>query len=256
MQDSFNTSSEPQPETEQLSKVEAVSGVLTDPSGTYENISRFSKTNYWLFPVLLVIIANLIGTFLFIQDEELTSQVMDKQKKQMREQMEEKVKKGDITREDANVAIESAEKFMNPKSVFFQIIGYAMAVIGPFLLLLILSLIALLILKILKGNANFQGLLNAIGLGNVIIAIGVIIGTVLAIVLGKLSGVSPALFFDEDSVGAKLFAFFTKLDVFYIWFYIVISIGIAKAGKVKTMPVMIILISVFLIYSVLTSLVF
>lgn len=254
MQDSFNTNSEQQ--DEQLSKVEAISGVISDPSGTYENISKFSKTNYWILPMVLIIIANIIGTFLFLQDEELTSKVMDKQKKQLREQMEEKVKSGDMTREDANTAIESAEKFMNPKSAFFQIIGYATAVVGPFLLLLILSLIALLILKILKGNSPFQGILNAIGLGNVIIAIGVIIGTVLSVVLGKLSGLSPALLFNEETIGTKLFALLTKLDFFYIWFYIVISIGIAKAGKVKTIPVIIILLSVFLIYSILTAIVF
>jgi len=256
MQDSFNTNSEPQPETEQLSKIEAVTGVITDPGNTFDNISRFSKTNYWIFPMILMIVANMIGTFLFFQDEELTSKVMDKQKKQLREQMDEKVKKGDMSREEANLAIESAEKFMDPKGMFFKIIGFAMGIFSPFILLFILSLISLVIIKILKGDFNFVGTLNVIGLGNVIIAIGVIIGTVLSVLMGDLSGLSPALIFKEEMTGAKINTFLTKIDVFYIWFYIVISIGIAKAGKVKTMPVMIILFSIFLIYSALTSLVF
>lgn len=256
MQDSYNTNSEPQTGMEQLSKIEAVTGVITDPGNTFENISRFSKTNYWIFPMILIVVANIIATFLFFQDEELTSKVMDKQKKQLREQMDEKVQKGDMTREDANVAIESAEKFMDPKGLFFKIIGYIMGVFSPFILLFLLSLIALVIVKILKGDFNFVSVLNVIGLGNVIIAIGVIIGTVLSVIMGDLSGVSPALIFKEEMTGTKINTFLTKLDAFYIWFYVVISIGIAKVGKVKTMPVMIILFAIFLIYSALTSLVF
>lgn len=120
----------PPEQFEELSKADAMAGVFTAPGETYETIANTPKQNYWIIPVMIAIVAGIIGTFLFMQDAQLVGNVMDKQKKKMQEQFDKNIKEGKMTQEDADKAMES----MNPKGTFFKIIGFGGSVIGPFLI--------------------------------------------------------------------------------------------------------------------------
>src|SRR6188474_1668692 len=144
-------SSEPEFQNEQLTNTEAMSGVFTAPGETYEIIANTPKKNYWLLPVVIFIAINLISTFLFMSDAELVSKTMEKQSAAMREQFEKNVKEGKMTQEDANKAMES----MNPAGIFFKAIAFGGAIIGPFIMLLLLGVVYLLGLKVMKAQFDF-----------------------------------------------------------------------------------------------------
>ena len=120
MENEFQQSGSTEPKV-QLSITDAISGTFTSPGPTYETIEATPKKNYWLVSMIICVVLALISTFIFLNDTELVDKVMDKQKQKMYETMDERVKSGQMSKEDANVAIEQAEKFMDPEGLFFQI---------------------------------------------------------------------------------------------------------------------------------------
>ena len=251
-----STNSEENVETidqfEELSKSEAMSGVITEPGETFEAIASGPKKNYWSSPVLIAVVLSLLSSFLFMRDPELTRNTMDKQKAKMTEKFEQNIKDGKMTQEEADNAMES----MNPNSPFFKIIGYAGALIGPFIILLLLSLIYLIVLKILKAEVEFTNILNVVGLAMLISSVGSILAILISIMKGNMTGVSPGIFLSEESIGEKAFSFLNKIDVFTIWFYVVIAIGLTKIAKIDMAKSATIVFGLFLVYAVITSLVF
>lgn len=214
-------------QTEQLSNTDAMAGIFTSPSETFETIADTQKKNYWLLPMIISILIGLVTTFLFMSDAELVSKTMEKQKQKMMEKFEENVKEGKMTQEDVDKAMES----MDPKGMFFKILGFGGAVIGPFIILLLLSVVYLLALKILKANFDFTNILNVVGLAMLIAAVGNLLSMVISILKGNFSTLGPSLFFNEDSIGEKTYTFLTKLDLFSVWFYAVIAVGLSRISR-------------------------
>jgi len=233
-QESTEQSSSVEEQLEQLSISEAITGVITGPEETFDTMVKTKKKNYWIVPVLLSIVIGIVVTFIFFRDTQLMSGIMDKQRSQLEKRMEEQVKSGKMSPEQSKQAIESAEKFMDPKSVFFQVIGFGGAAVVPFLMLFVLSLVYLLLLKIFKADVDFGNLLNVVGLPMIITIIGSIISLVLSIVMGTVSTLSPALILNEGMVGSKMAEFLTKVDLISIWYYIAVSIGLSKIARISS----------------------
>jgi hypothetical protein len=219
---------------EQLSISDAITGVITGPGETFDTMVKTKKKNYWIIPVLLSVVIGVVVTFIFFKDAQLMSGIMDKQRSQLEKRMEEQVKSGKMSPEQSKQAIESAEKFMDPKSTFFQIIGFGGAAVVPFLMLFVLSLVYLLLLKVFKAEVDFGNLLNVVGLSMIITIIGSIISLILSIVMGTVSTLSPALIFNEGMVGSKMAEFLTKVDLISIWYYFAVSIGISKIARISS----------------------
>jgi hypothetical protein len=244
------------PETqEELSKMEAITGIFTEPGNTFETINKVSK-NYWILPMIIAIVLGLITSFLFFSDNELVDKTMDKQRQKVREKMEESVKQGKMSQEQSREALEKAEKFMNPKSLFFQIIGYLGGAVTTFITLFLLSLVYLVFLKILKAQFNYMSLLNVIGLAMIVSGIGGIINIVLSIVMGDLSSLGLGLVLNASSVGTSFHGFLSKIDVFNVWFYVIISIGLIKVAKIKPLHSYLIVFGVWFVYLIIASFVF
>lgn len=238
---------------EQLSVSDSIIGVITSPGETFETMVSTKKKNYWVIPVLLSIVIGVVVTFIFFRDVQLMSGIMDKQKAQLEKRMDEQVKSGKMSTEQSKQAIEQAEKFMDPKSTFFQIMGYGGVVIVPFLMLFVLSLVYLLLLKALKADVDFGNLLNVVGLPMVITVIGSIVSLILSIVIGTVSTLSPALILNEGMVGAKMAEFFTKIDLMSIWYYFAVAVGLSKAAKISSGKSYGIVYGVWVFWIVITS---
>ncbi len=238
---------------EQLSISDAITGVLTSPGETFNTIVNTKKKNYWIIPVLLSIVIGVVVTFIFFRDAQLMSGIMDKQKAQLEKSMDERVKSGKMSPEQSKQAIEQAEKFMDPKSVFFQIIGYGGAAIVPFLMLFVLSLIYLLLLKVFKADVDFGNLLNVVGLPMIITIIGSIISLVLSILLGTVSTLSPALILNEGIVGSKMAEFLAKIDLITIWYYIAVAVGLSKVSRISSGKSYGVVFGVWIFWIIITS---
>jgi hypothetical protein len=237
---------------DQLSVSDAITGVITAPGETFETIANTPRKNYWIIPVLISIVLGLISTFMFMQDAELVDKLMDKQKNKMREKFEESIKQGKMTKEDADKAIES----MNPKGTFFKIIGFGGAAVGPFIILLLLSVVYLIALKIMKAQFEFTNILNVVGLALLIATVGNLISMVVSIIKGDLSTLGLSLFVSESSIGEKMYSLISKIDIFYIWFYVVIAIGLSKIARIKMLKSVIVVFFVWIVYLTVSTLLF
>jgi len=239
-------------QNEQLSTADAMSGVITSPAETFETIAVTPKKNYWLLPVLICALIGLATSFLFMQDAELVDKTMEKQKKKMMEKFEQNIKDGKMTQEQVDKAMES----MNPKGMFFKIMGFGGAIVGPFIILLLLSVIYLIALKIFKAEFEFTNILNVVGLAMLIAAIGNLISMVVSILKGDFSTIGPGLLFSEAAVGEKTYSLLTKIDVFSIWYYFVIAIGLSKIGKVSFVQSASVVFGVWIVYIFVSSFAF
>lgn len=237
----------------QLSYVDAVSGTIMSPGETFETIDAAPKRNYWLISILICIVLGLIASFLFLNDNELVDNIMDKQKEKLYQTMDENVKSGKISREEADIAIEQAEKFMNPEGLFFKISAYGGSVVIPFINMLVFSLIGIIIIKILKGNFAYLSLLNVISLSMIIAAAGDLINMFVSVLTGDITSVGLAPLLKSSGIPDSINIALINLSVFKIWSLAVMSIGIAKIGKVKIIPVIIIIFVVYIIYSFVTA---
>jgi hypothetical protein len=234
----------PQPEDE-LSVPEAITGVITEPSETYERMSSSSRKNYWLIPLMILIAANLIGTYIFFSNDELISKVVDKEIAKL----DEKLDKGELSESDYDMA----KKFVDPKGTFFLVIGYGGSLVGPFFILIILSVLYFVILKIFKLNQEFSRVMNIVGLAMIIMAVGNLVSILVSVVTGTMSGVSPALLMTEPEGGDIVYSLVSKLDIFTIWFLFIIAIGLNKAAKLEAEKAYSAVFGIWLVYVIFTS---
>lgn len=243
-------------EAQELSQMDAISGIFTEPGNTFDSIAKYPKRNFWLLPVLILVVTSIVSSFLFLSDAELVGKMMDKQKVKMRESMQEKVKEGKMTQEQANNAIEQAEKFMDPNGLFFKITGIAGALISPFMMLFVLAVIYMLFLKMMKASFEFTNILNVVGLSLIISAIGSVLGIVVSIIMGDLNSIGLSLIFKADTVGDTLHALFLKLDIFSIWFYVLVAIGLVRVAKINPVLSYLVVFGLWIIWLVVSTFVF
>lgn len=238
---------------EPLSKSDAITGVISGPGDTFETLSETQKKNYWAISVIITVLISVITTFFIFRDEQIMSNTMDKEKVKLEQKMEEKVKAGKMTQEQARQSVEMAGKFMDPKGAFTQAIGYGSAVLIPFLTLFILAVVYLLALKILKTEADFTQLLNIIGLAMIVTALGAVVTLILSIFTGEISTLSLALILKSDLVGDTLNGLLLKVDVFTVWFYVIIAIGLNKIFKVSVSGAYITVFGIWIFWLVVTT---
>lgn len=242
------------PENEIITVPEAMAGVFYDPVNTFSSVKSAGKRNYWLIPIIFMIIINMVASFVVMRDVEVMGKILDKQKVKMIESMNQRVKDGKMTQEQANQSIQQAEKFMDPKSPFFMAIGMISGIIMPFMIMILMSVLGLIAIKILKGQFEFYQLLNVTSLSLTIIVVSSVLTTFLTIFTGDLFSFSPAFFFKNSSINAFVEAIIQKIDIFYFWFLAIASLGYSKMGNVKFAPMLIIVFVAYILFSLLTSL--
>jgi hypothetical protein len=253
LQDNIEEADFPPEPPEELSSTDAMVGVFTEPGETFESISRTPQRNYWILPTIIFIVMNLIATFITFSDPEILGNMMDERMDSARETIEEKVKNNEMSREEGNQAIEMQEKFSDPSSPFFIAIGYGAGVIGPFFQLFILGLVYFLGLKMLKSEATYTSILNVIGLAFLISGIQHLGSSLLSIITGKMSTASLGLLLSSEQVGSSVYSMITSFDLFSIWFFIVVSIGIIKIGRINTTQGYGMVFGLWIIWTILTS---
>lgn len=238
---------------EDISVIDAMTGVLSSPGETFEEVKLSTKKNYWLLPMLILIVISIASSFLLFNDDELASQIRDKQKKAMLENMEKKVKDGSMSKEQMNEALEKSEKFMSKSGPFFYVSITLFPAIGIIIIFLLKGLILWGGTKIFKGTASFGNILSVLGLAGIIDSIVTIVNIVLSIVMGRLVSVGPALVVTAASVGENMNKFLGHLDVLGIWYIVVVAIGLGKVANISSAKSFSLVFVLWLLYVLVTS---
>lgn len=225
--------SEGQQIEEELSHSDKMIGIFTEPSKTYESIAKFpARTIDWFLPVFLTFLIVVITQIAINSNKGLHSQIVDKQIARVQKNLDKAVADGKITQDQANTQLNTMQDRMENFGgiqIAFIVLG---VFIGGFIVFFIMSGIYYLFVKfLLKGEGNYNTILVASGMTFYIAIIQIIIATIFTFILGRfVADTSIGSFMDSDKTTFIGFIL-SKLDIFSIWIYIVLSIGFAKMFK-------------------------
>jgi hypothetical protein len=225
-------SEQPTNEMEELSHTDKIVGVISEPSTLFSKLA-FAKVKVidWLLPILALMIIAIATTFIYMSNPEIKLEMQQQQKKAMQEQFDKMVESGQMTREQADEQLDrTGEMMSNPMFIYvFPTIG---AVVMTLLWFFVITTLAFLIAKFaLGGNGTYSQAMSSMGLPLYINVIGGIVLIILALLMGKMvTGLNPASLTGMD---VKTFPGFllSRLDVFSIWYYVVVGIAFAKMFK-------------------------
>ncbi len=228
------TSSEPEESREELSHSDKMIGIFTEPGKTFDNVSKFPpRTKDWVMPLVILLALVAIIQIILMQNSEIAFQAKHKQMVKIQEQFDAAVAQGQMTREQADQQIdrimEQMDQSMTPVRIIIQTVS--IFVVG-FIIFLIIAAIHLMLSKLaLKGEGTYASALVANGLAAYITMIHVIVAAVLSLAFSRLmSDVNLATLTQVDKLSVVGFIL-GKIDVFSIWAFIIIGIGLSKMFK-------------------------
>ncbi|MBU0561367.1 MAG: YIP1 family protein [Bacteroidetes bacterium] len=217
----------------ELNHADKLVGVFTEPGNVFSSMSKFPpKVLDWLLPVILVIVLAALSNIVMMNNPTIKYDIIEKRMAQMEENLNKDVEAGTMTQEAADQRIEMTREFMEKNStagLVFQVVGIVVVV---FILFFVISGVWFLGVKFgLKGDGSYKSAMAAYGLPYYIAALQIIVMVILAFAMGKfMAGTSVA-----DIMGMEKDEFLgfllSKADIFSIWFYAVLSIGLAKMFK-------------------------
>jgi hypothetical protein len=239
---------------EEITLSDAITGVFTEPVQTFEDVKKAGKKNFWLVPIIILIVLTIIASFIIMRDEELSAEIRSKQMLAVKEKLEEQVKEGKMTQEQMNERMDRMEQGFrgtNPIFLVFRIIG---PIIFIFIVLFLKGLVFWGLIKALKGTATYMLVISVLGLTSVIESVQAVINTALSIVTGRLgANIGPILLFAKDALGENMSKLVSHFDLLSIWYFIILGIGLAKVSQLKTSKVMPVVFVLWVIYIVIVS---
>ncbi len=211
----------------ELSHSDKIAGVFSEPAKTFETTSKFPlRTIDWILPVILLLILSIISQFILFNNPEISYQMQQKQ----RETVQKMVDEGKITQEQAD----KQSQFMTGSAMV--IIRSVSTLIFGFIFFLIITGVYFLFCRFaLKGDGNYVSALVANGLTGYIAMLQIILATVASIILGRMVqdvSLTSLIGMDKSSLGGWLLSF---IDVITIWSFAILSIGLAKMFKSRSM---------------------
>lgn len=218
---------------EELSFSDKLTGVFTEPANTFTELSKFPpRAIDWFVPFLISMVLFVLSNFLMMSNPMIKQQIMEKQMEKTQEMFQEYVDKGQMTQEQVDKQLDSMMDNANMGMGTQMVIMSVSSIVGGLIILLLIATFYFMIAKfILKGDGTWSGTLVAVGLPSYISALNIIIMVVVAMITEThLTNLSLANLITAES-GSILEVILKKLDIFSIWYYLVLSIGLAKMFK-------------------------
>jgi len=223
---------QPTNEMEELSHTDKIVGVISEPSNLFSKLAfQSTKVTDWLLPLFTMIIVSIIATFIYMSNPEIKLEMQQQQKKAMQEQFDKMVESGQMSREQADEQLEKSSEFVSNPMFMYLIPSISVFVI-MLLWFFVFTTLAFLIAKFaFKGDGSYSQAMTAMGLPLYISVFQSILLVIVGILMGKmLTGLNPASLMGMDLKTLPGFLL-SRLDVFSIWFYIVVGIAFAKMFK-------------------------
>lgn len=219
-------------EIEELSHTDKIVGMISEPSTLFSKLVFFpTKAADWILPLLALIIVAIVSTFIYMSNPEIKYEIQQQQQKAMREQFDKMVESGQMSREQADEQMEQSAQFVNNPMFMYLIPSISVFIIMILWFFIITTLAFLLAKFALKGDGSYSQAMTAMGLPLYISVLGSIILVITGMLMGKmLTGLNPATLMSMDLKTLPGFLL-SRLDLFTIWFYVVIGISFAKMFK-------------------------
>jgi hypothetical protein len=223
---------QPTNEIEELSHTDKIVGVISEPTNLFSKLAFLNtKVTDWLLPLLVMIIVAIVSTFILMSNPEIKLEMQQQQEKAMREQFQKMVESGQMTQQQVDEQLDKTAEMMNNPMFIYLIPSISIFVI-MLLWFFIFTTIAFLIAKfVFKGDGSYSQAMTAMGLPMYISVLQSIILIIVGLLMGKmLTGLNPTSLTGMDIKSLPGFLL-SRLDIFSIWFYIVVGIAFAKMFK-------------------------
>jgi len=217
----------------ELNHSDKMVGLFSEPANTFEKIALMPvKVFDWIMPLLIFMVILSLSTVIMQTNPQIKYSMMEKQMQSIQTNFNEAVNSGRMTQEQADTQLEAIRERMDEGGMAMlipQIIGI---IIFTFIVFFVISGFYFLIAKfVLKGDGSYGSAMVAYGLPFYIASIQVILQVIVAMLMGKMiTDLSLTTFLDLDKKEFLGFLF-SKLDVFSIWFYVIVGIAFAKMFK-------------------------
>jgi hypothetical protein len=227
-----NQSEQPTNEMAELSHTDKIVGVISEPSNLFSKLAFLpTKATDWMFPLILLIIVAIASTFILMSNPEIKLEMQQQQEKAMREQFDKMVESGQMSREQADEQLERSSEFVSNPMFMYLIPSISVFVIMLLWFFVFTTLAFLLAKFVFKGDGSYSQAMTAMGLPLYISVLQSILLVIVGILMGKmLTGLNPASLMGMDLKTLPGFLL-SRLDVFSIWFYVVVGIAFAKMFK-------------------------
>lgn len=238
----------PEPSNE-MSLSDKFVGILSSPSEVYQQIvSAEPKNSNWGIPSIITLLMMLVFMFVVFSQAPIQDQMRDNQMKAMQQQ----VAQGKMTQEQMDRAIEFMPKPGAPMWIIFGSVGITLVVFAS---LFGFSLVYWLIGKMaFKSAAPYMKICEVFGLGMYIMTVSSLIGMVFVISMGSIfAGANLSMFLSEVDSLNKTHMFLSSVNLFTIWQYAVVGIGLAKVWSVTTVKGISVAVGVWLLWTVLVN---
>lgn len=231
---SENPNLEPEDDDYELTHVDKLVGVFTEPATIFSKMANEPpKAVDWLIPLIILIIVMSLSTFIMMSNPKIKYDIQQKQMAKIEKSLQDAVTAGQLSQEQADQRLEmirnSMDQQMGGAGLIIQIVGI---VIVSFIMFFIISGYFFLTTKFgLKGDGTYSSAMVAFGLPYYTAIIQGIVMVILALAMDKLmtgTSVADLLGTEKNTIVGFLLG---KLDIFSIWFYSLVSIGLAKMFK-------------------------
>ncbi len=230
--DGMNEQASANEQIEELSHIDKMVGVFTEPAKTFSVISKFAvKNSDWLIPIILLIIVSVAANLAMMSNPVIKSIVMEKSITRVEKNLQKAVESGKLTQEKADEQLEKIRDNME-RSMGSPILSFVGPLLYTFITFFIIAGIFFLFAKFaLGGDGTYSTSMVAYGLPHYISIVQVIVLVILALSMDRpFMDLSLATLLDYDRTTIAGFLL-SKLDIFAIWFYAVVSVAYAKMFK-------------------------
>jgi hypothetical protein len=184
----------------------------------------------WLVPALIYAVVGAISMCIMFAQPAIQQTIHDQQVKVL----DQRVQQGKMTQAQEDQALQFMDKIMGPRML--AAVGSAGMVIYGFVSLFGWALVLWLLGRwFLKAQFDYMKALEVAGLSSIILILGLVIGALLAAILGRLYATPGlALLVSDFDPKNRLHLLLGAVNVFYLWHAGVLAIGLAKLSGAST----------------------
>ena len=231
-----------------MSLVGKLMNVIAAPGEVFDEIKAAPpRVAHWLVPVLLFAVVSVIAVCTLFAQPAIRQTIHDQQVKALDKQ----VQLGKMTQAQEDQALQVMDKFMGP--TMLAVFGSFGAVLNSFISVFWWALVLWLGGRwFLKARFHYLKAVEVAGLASVILALGVILSTLLAVILGRLYvGPSLALLVSDFDPARRGHLLLGAANVVYFWHTGVLALGLAKLSAAPASRALIFVFSYWLLAEML-----
>jgi len=246
-------SSENLSQPEEMSFLDKMTGIFTEPSKVFENVKFFGpKNSDWVIPILLVILLTVVTNYIVTSNPDIKAELDAIQRKATEEAFNKAVKEGRMTEAQKEEQMEQIEKMTSGPTM--RIIQYFSIAVFMFVFLFIIAAVYYLIwVVILKGQGSYSNALSVYGLASFINMVEIILVAIVSLLMVKLiTGLGLSIFIEAEK-GTTLNYILSKINPFTFWWLYVIGIGLSKVYSVPKNKSLISIFVLWLVYVIVAK---